>query len=147
MFRQVKLPDTIQGNLYLHSILGRYESLDSAIQEIDGSGISLVVSLVSDKELEDKSPDFAEAIANEAFGAKRMSFPIEDYGVPSDRMGFLSLSHDMAKSLEAGQGILVHYGAGIGRTGTLAASVIMSLGIDPEIAKRLVREAGFGPET
>ena len=147
MFRPVDLPDTVQGRLYLHSMPGRCETLDRAVQAIKDAAISMVVSLTSDLEIEEKSPDFARAIASGAFNANRMSFPIEDYSVPSDPNAFLDLSNDLARSLETGEKILIHCGAGIGRTGSLAECVLMSLGIDLTIADQLVREAGSGPET
>ena len=131
----------------MHSMPGRYEPLDSAVQAIKDAGISTVVSLASDQEIEAKSPEFAKAIDSETFRPNRISFPIEDYSVPADRSAFLNLSNELALSLESGQKVLVHCGAGIGRTGTLAVSVLMSLGIDPNVAEKLVREAGSGPET
>jgi protein-tyrosine phosphatase len=40
-----------------------------------------------------------------------------------------------------GQNVLVHCRAGIGRTGLVAASVLVRTGIDPEVALRLVSTA------
>ena len=69
MFRQVELPDAVQGSLYLHSMPGRYEPLDSTVRAIKDANISMVVSLVSDKEIEDKSPGFATVIVSDKFVA------------------------------------------------------------------------------
>jgi protein-tyrosine phosphatase len=147
MFRSIEIPDTVNGEIYLHSMPGRYEQLHLAAEEINEKGISKVVSLAPDQEIEKKSPDFARAIQSGAFVTSRISFPIEDYGIPSDRKAFLELSDDLAKAVKNGESILIHCGAGIGRTGILATSVLMSLGIDPQTAIELVRAAGSGPET
>ena len=40
LFRAVELPDTVRGGLYLHSMPGRYESLDTVVDEIREAGIS-----------------------------------------------------------------------------------------------------------
>jgi protein-tyrosine phosphatase len=126
---------------------GRNESIQDSIEEINEKGISTVVSLTSNQEIKEKSPDFSRAINSNAFKTRRISFPIQDFGIPSDRNSFLELSTDLAKSLSNGENILIHCGAGIGRTGTLAISVLMSIGIDPNKASQLVGSAGSGPET
>jgi len=147
MFRSIEIPDTVHGKVYLHSMPGRNEPFHLAVEEINEKGISKVVSLASDQEIEEKSPDFARAIKAGTFVTNRISFPIEDFGIPSDRNAFLELSNDLAAAVKNGEKILIHCGAGIGRTGTLATSVLMSLGIDSQTAIQLVRAAGSEPET
>lgn len=147
MFRKVKLPAHVAGQLFLHSMPGRHESLDDSIKEIDEKGISKVVSLTSLQEIEEISPEFAEAIHSHTFQINRISFPIEDYSIPSEPYAFIDLANDLATALKNGERILIHCAGGIGRTGTLAVSVLLSLGIEQSKARQLVKIAGSGPVT
>ena len=81
------------------------------------------------------------------FPVERLSFPIGDYGTPSDQDAYLKLVRDIVRRLSQGQKILIHCGAGIGRTGTLAIAVLMALGTAYEQAAQRVLEAGSKPET
>jgi len=72
---------------------------------------------------------------------------VADYGVPSDRQAFLEGARFVAESLRRGEKVLVHCGAGKGRTGMFAICVLMALGLAKEEAERKVKEAGSGPET
>ena len=62
MFRIVQLPDRVSGNLYLHSMPGRYETFSEAISSIVKLNIDTVVCLTPMNEILEKSPDYAEAI-------------------------------------------------------------------------------------
>lgn len=70
-----------------------------------------------------------------------------DFSVPKDRAAFLDLVGSIASGLQAGERVLIHCGAGIGRTGTLAVCVLMALGMSHSEAYRAVRGAGSHPET
>lgn len=53
----------------------------------------------------------------------------------------------LAERLREGERILVHCSGGVGRSGTLAVSVLLVLGLEPELAHHIVKESGSQPET
>ena len=54
---------------------------------------------------------------------------------------------ELADDLKAGHTILIHCGAGVGRTGTMGAAVLMALGFTAKAALTTVNAAGSEPET
>jgi protein-tyrosine phosphatase len=76
-----------------------------------------------------------------------LRFAIEDMGVPqeAESEGFEAFVQDVVQRMERGQNVVVHCRGGLGRTGTLAACVLVALGChtaDEAIAA--VREARKG---
>ena len=76
-----------------------------------------------------------------------LRFAIKDMGVPqeADSEGFEAFVQDIIWRLEQGQNVVVHCRGGLGRTGTLAACILVTLGrhtVDEAIAA--VREARKG---
>jgi protein-tyrosine phosphatase len=76
-----------------------------------------------------------------------LRFAIEDMGVPqeAESEGFEAFVQDVVQRMERGQNVVVHCRGGLGRTGTLAACVLVALGrhtADEAIAA--VREARKG---
>ena len=49
-------------------------------------------------------------------------------------------------ALRAGESVLLHCAAGLGRTGTAAACVLKALGLETREALQRVREAGSNPQ-
>jgi protein-tyrosine phosphatase len=146
VIRKVKL-DEVSGHLFLSEMPGRERPLNDDIQAINDLGVDYVVCLTYLNEIKWKSPDYAGAIENETLPFKRVEFGIEDRNIPSDKQGFLQLANQIAEDLKAGVDVLIHCGAGIGRTGTLAASVLIQLGYDKDEALLLVTKAQSKPET
>jgi protein-tyrosine phosphatase len=142
MLRSVTLPDSVPGKLYLHSMPGRYEPFERTVAAIQMRGITEVICLVALEEIEFKSPDYARALRDGNTPWRQVMFPIVDYGVPADRQDYLKLVLWVAQSLRAGSAILAHCGAGIGRTGTLAACVLVVLGVPLAEALETVHAAG-----
>ncbi|MBL8199407.1 MAG: tyrosine-protein phosphatase [Chromatiales bacterium] len=146
-FRSVSLPPGIRGALFLHSMPGRRERLEQAWDAVTLTGISCIVCLADIEEIQRKSPQYAEAVIACTVPCERVDYPIVDYGVPSDKGSFLTTVRKAAERLQAGKRLLVHCGAGIGRTGTFATCVLLALGVPLEEAKRAVSSAGSAPET
>lgn len=142
MFRYVPLPNGVKGRLYLHSMPGRFEPLQASIDEIQRRGIGQVICLTAMDEIKGKSPEYARLLGNGNTPWRQVMFPIVDFGVPGDQWRYLSFVVQIAQSLRAGDYVLVHCAAGVGRTGLLAASVLVALGMSVDAAQHAVHAAG-----
>lgn len=146
-FREVQLPEGVAGRLFLHSMPGRCEPLDEAFAEARNLGVTRAVRLAPLDEAERKSPSYAEAIREGSLPWTEAVCEIEDYGTPPDEEAFLAAVRETAAALRAGERVLVHCGAGVGRTGTFAICVLLALGLEQEEAQRRVNRAGSRSET
>lgn len=144
--RQVVLDGKIPGKLFLSPLPGRYQPLSNFETALKQEGISLVVALLPFQEIEQKSPQYARKLRENAFPVPVRHFPIPDFGVPEDTAAFLELAGDLAQRLRNGEKILIHCAAGIGRTGTAAIAILMSLGFHYHDARKRVEQAGSYPE-
>lgn len=125
---------------------GRFELLDSFLNEAADHEIDLVVCLAADEEISKLSPEYATLIQTNSFPVERINFAIDDYGVPLELISFHDFVTDLAQSIATGQNALIHCAAGIGRTGLAAACVMMQLGYSIQEAISTVTEAGSNPE-
>ncbi|HXP72759.1 MAG TPA: protein-tyrosine phosphatase family protein [Stellaceae bacterium] len=84
-----------------------------------------------------------------ATGIDFASFPIPDRGVPASLVDAVALVRRLAHAIEIGSIVGLHCHAGIGRSGMIAAAVLIALGHTEDRALELVA-AGRGlriPET
>jgi len=96
-----------------------------------------VVCLTERHELEERYPDYVRWL--DQGGDRSLWWPIPDmHAPPVDAM--LGFADDLAGRLRRGDSLLVHCGAGIGRAGTVAACVLIRLGVSADEAVRIVRE-------
>ncbi len=146
MFRSVTLPEPTSGKLFLHSMPGRWEAWEEFAAEVQRLGIDTVVCLTPEDEIEKESPEYARAIKSGALPFQRESFPLPDHGVPEEREKYTELVTRIAGLVSSGRKVLVHCGAGIGRTGTFAICLPLALGFNLSEAQREVRNAGFFPD-
>lgn len=122
--------------------------LNDELQSWRQSGIDTVVSLLTKPEEQDL--DLAEerrlALAN---GMEFLSFPIEDRQVPTSASELSATLDDIGRDLRAGRNVVLHCRQGIGRTGLVAACLLVRDGIDPESAiAQLTKSRGLQiPET
>ncbi len=146
MFRQVNLPREVPGALLLHSMPGRYEAFEEARREMDRLKITRIVCLAPLDEIKEKSPDYAIAIARSELKPIHHLFPVADYGAPDDLDAFCALVREVATAIREGERVLVHCGAGKGRTGTFAICVLIALGFTEGDAREAVGKSGSEPE-
>jgi protein-tyrosine phosphatase len=125
---------------------GRREPLEDAFEEIRRSRIARIACLAPADEITSKSPSYASAIEAKKLPCEHRVCEIPDFGVPANRAAFIAAVQETASCLRAGQSVLVHCGAGIGRTGMFAICVLLSLGVRQKQAEQAIRNAGSSPE-
>jgi protein-tyrosine phosphatase len=99
-----------------------------------------VVSLLEDEEAAQLEL-VQEGDVAKSKGIQFISFPIPDRGVPASIQAALSLLRRIANALEEGKCVAIHCRQGIGRSGSIAAGVLVTSGIEVEKAIKTVSEA------
>ena len=104
------------------------------------AGLDLVVSLLEEEEAAQLEL-VQEADVAKSNGIHFISFPIPDRGVPASMPAAISLLRKIADALEEGRNVAVHCRQGIGRSGLIAAGVLVTSGIGVEKAIEVVSAA------
>jgi protein-tyrosine phosphatase len=99
------------------------------LAEVHNHSISLIVCLSSFDEIREKSTEYSKALEMSSAPCAVRRFPICDYQGPDDDEAFWSLANEVAAHLRHGKSVLVHCGAGIGRTGMFAIAALMALSV------------------
>jgi protein-tyrosine phosphatase len=105
----------------------------ASIINIARLGINVVVSLLESNESRNLGLE-AEREHVKAQSMGFVSFPIPDMGIPASVEEFARLARGLFRQVSAGHNILVHCHAGIGRSGLLAAGVLLHCNMNPEQA-------------
>jgi protein-tyrosine phosphatase len=108
------------------------------------TGATVVVCLNERAELVERYPAYVAWLERDP---RALWYPVPDlHAPPLDEAR--ALVADLRARLDAGDGLLVHCGAGIGRAGTLAAAVLLGYGIPLDDALAIVRASRpmAGPE-
>lgn len=147
MFREVSIPEGCTGRLLLHSMPGRYEDFDEFVLEATRQGIERVIRLTPLEEVKRKSPRYAQALEQGKLTWAEELCEVEDFAVPKDKHLFLDIVRSTAAAIRSGTCVLVHCGAGKGRTGMFAVSVLIALGLDMGDAVEQIRSKFSEPET
>ncbi|HBR96724.1 MAG TPA: protein tyrosine phosphatase [Gammaproteobacteria bacterium] len=117
-------------------------NLKADVQEIVDWGASGVVTLVEEHELSIAGvSDLPERL--DAAGLWWRHLPMMDMYIPEEDFE-QTWEHEGARIrslLENGDGVILHCYAGLGRTGLLAAKILVEFGMVPEEAITLVRES------
>ena len=97
------------------------------------AGLDVVVSLLENEEA-DQLGLAREGDVAEAKGVHFISFPIPDRGVPPSTPAVLLLLRNIVEALQEGRNVAVHCRQGIGRSGLIAAGVLVNSGIGTQQA-------------
>lgn len=141
---EIPLPPAVPGRLWLAG--KRYVCPDPRAA-LSSVGASMVVCLCESFEIEERYPAYVDWLDAAAPREVALWWPIPDLHAPPLESA-RSLVADLAAHLDAGAGVLVHCGAGMGRAGTVAAGILLHYGVSLADALDTVAEArpGAGPE-
>jgi protein-tyrosine phosphatase len=139
---RIPLPDVI-GGLWL---CGKHFIGPDPEDALRKTGASTAVCLSQAPELADRYPEYLDWLATNATG-RAVWFPVPDLHAPDVELA-AELVDGLRRRIEAGEVLLVHCGAGIGRAGTIAAALLMSMGVDLDEAVQTVAASRpmAGPE-
>lgn len=144
--RRVRLPSEVPGQLWLGPMPARFESWSAFEASAQRTGLGIVVCLTPRPELAELSPEYHAAIARGRLPFRWLHVPMRNFGVPEEPAAFRRDIAAIAQALNAGDAVLLHCAAGMGRTGTAAACLLKALGLDAEESLQRVRDAGSNPQ-
>lgn len=110
--------------------------------EISGwrtAGVDAVLSLLTPRENRDLQLD-AESSLAQARSLRFLSLPVEDRGVPPSWDDAASIVEKVREMLRQGRNVAVHCRQGIGRSGMIAAAVLVRHGTSPDDALKLISD-------
>lgn len=114
--------------------------LEDEIHALKDGHFDVLVSLLTG----DESGEFdlaVEAHLSRAHGLQFCEFPIPDLGIPPSLTAARELIDKLYGGLKAGKKIAIHCRQGIGRSGLIAAGLLVASGVDAETAFRQVSGA------
>ncbi|HEY0377468.1 MAG TPA: cyclin-dependent kinase inhibitor 3 family protein [Pyrinomonadaceae bacterium] len=103
----------------------------------------ILVSLIEEHEFEELKIQTLRARAKD-YGIEILWFPIRDMAVPAEVKPYATLIEMILSALRAGKTIVAHCMGGLGRTGLVAASTLVALGLTADEAINAVKAARAG---
>jgi protein-tyrosine phosphatase len=107
--------------------------LEDEVRSWQQAGVAVVVSLLTAEEIAELDLTQEPACCR-ASGVEFVSYPIPDRGVPSSRTAAAELTRRLEGLLAGGKGVAIHCRAGVGRSGLLAACLLVRAGLETQAA-------------
>ncbi|MDW8060349.1 MAG: tyrosine-protein phosphatase [Thermomicrobium sp.] len=146
LLRSVDPAPLASGSLLLCGMPAPPTPLAQFEAESAGAGVHRVVRVADPEREGHESPDAAREVAAGAFPVPVVRLPIADFGVPAHGRRCASPVRPIADWSRAGERVVLHCGAGIGRTGMTVVCVHLVLGFAREEAERRVGATGSSCE-
>lgn len=131
---------TSRGKLFLPARPRGGEWLEDEVVDWKTQDIDVVVSLLTKPE-EVELDLKGERDEVERQGLRFISLPMDDRQVPSSRIQLISLIENMRDVLNDGKNVVLHCRQGVGRTGLVAACLLIRAGMKPTAALALLASA------
>jgi protein-tyrosine phosphatase len=116
------------------------EWLEDEVRAWRRAGLDVVVSLLEKDEAAQLELD-QEGGAAESKKIQFISFPIPDRGVPASTKGALLLLGKITGKLEEGKNVAIHCRQSVGRSGLVAAGLLVTSGMNVDTAIDVVSAA------
>lgn len=127
-----------------HAITGPWDrDLALDMDAIAAFEAAVVITVMEADELEKATPAAALKAAVESRGMTWLHLPIPDFGAPGPAFedGWKTHGAGVRAMLIAGRNVVVHCRGGRGRSGLVAARILVEMGMEPRAAIHAVRKA------
>lgn len=131
---------SVQPNLAIMPCPEGGAQLESEIEALQLSGVDVLVSLLVPEE-EPRLQVETEAILCQQKGLRFISFPIPDFDIPTSFQDVDQLVVQLQAELLAGRKVVIHCRGGIGRSGMVAACLLIKQGISVSDSLTALRTA------
>jgi protein-tyrosine phosphatase len=142
------LDEAFPGRLALAARPRGGDWLEDEVADWKRQGIDTVLSLLTPEEEQDLDLR-SEVTETKRQGLDFLSLPIPDRQVPTSEAKFAAMLEKTTRSLLKGKNVLVHCRQGVGRTGLVAACLLIRKGMSPGAAVEKISSARgvSAPET
>lgn len=131
--------------LYLHPAPGLTEDLPADISVLKAAGVSAVITLLTEEELEENG---LRTLGDEVrlHDMHWFHLPIRDFGTPDEAFeaAWPDVLEKLREVMDAGGAVSIHCKGGRGRTGIVAAKLLLAEGGEMDAVTTAVKAARAG---